>query len=482
MTPMRPLAGLCLALSATLAMAADHRDGTLATGDPSADLNDVYLFNNPNDPGELILILTVHPDAPRDARFSDAVEFRHHIDNGAPDGRQTITCRFPDGGLTVRCAGPGGTLQVEGPVGQEVRNGDIRVFAGLRDDPFYFDLDAFDQTRADLVSRFRNPGTNSFAPFNTLAIVLGIRHARLTGNGANPILKVYSSSHRVGDFGVSAGHSGMWFDPDNPGHGLVLQALGAGVSAPDAPRQMVAYWAVYDGDGNQLNLYGVGDIDGDRVRIPVRSDVDGRFPPESSAGAQTIPFGTLDIRFGSCEEATMDVQPTRAGFAPVSVPLRRLTPVENLPCTLFSEGQIDRMGRPAVNTATINLLGPSNGRKDAYNRAGDPDGWAALFQEEMRANLAALDILDGVSGNALLPPDTLAGVLVDDRLVIDTRIAACGTYLAVELGDTTQCGGRTLEADVVDVSLGAIVGPGVSDFVDLDDEILPDFPFVKPPQ
>src|SRR5690606_7736679 len=109
---------------------------------------------------ELILILTFHPDAPRNARFSDAVEYHNHFDNGAPNGRQTITCSFPDNGLRVRCAGLGGALQVEGPIEQEVRNGDIRVFAGLRDDPFYFDLAAFDRTRADLVSRFRNPGVN----------------------------------------------------------------------------------------------------------------------------------------------------------------------------------------------------------------------------------------------------------------------------------------------------------------------------------
>lgn len=475
-------AALCLALVGSVCLAADHRDGTLATGDPSADLNDVYLFNNPNDPTELIVILTFHPDAPRNARFSDAVEYRTFFDNGASNGRNTVTCTFPNNGTRVRCAGLGDTLLVEGPIEQTVRNGDIRVFAGLRDDPFFFDSGAFNRTRADVAPRFTNPGVNGFGSFNTLIVAMGIKHSRLTGNGASPVLKVYSASNRVGDFGVSPGHSGMWYDPANPGHGLVFQALGAGVTAPNAPRQMVAYWAVYDGSGAQLNLYGVGNINGDSVSIPVGSDVNGRFPPASSAGTQAVPFGTLDVTFSSCSSATMNVTPTRSGFAPVSVPLSRLTPIEDLPCTFLRQGQIDRNGRAAINTATINVLGPTNDLKNAYNRAEDPSTWAGLFQEEMRANLAALDTLDGITGNGLLPPATLAGVLVDDRLIIDTRIAACGAYFAVETGSATQCGGRTLEADVIDVSLGAIVGPGVSDNVARDDEVLADFPFVKGPR
>jgi hypothetical protein len=482
MNVTRLSAAFCLALAGSVCLAADHRDGALATGDPSADLNDVYLFNNPNDPSELIVILTFHPDAPRNARFSDAVEYRTFIDNGAANGRNTVTCTFPNNGTRVRCAGLGDTLLVEGPIEQTTRNGDIRVFAGLRDDPFFFDVDAFNRTRAAVAPRFTNPGVDGFASVNTLIVAMGIKHSRLTNNGANPILKVYGASNRIGDFGISPGHSGMWYDPNNPGHGLVFQALGAGVSAPNAPRQMVAYWAVYDGSGAQLNLYGVGNINGDSVSIPVGSDVNGRFPPASSAGTQNVPFGTLDVAFSSCNAATMNVTPTRSGFAPVSVPLTRLTPIEDLPCTFLRQGQIDRNGRAAINTATINVLGPTNDLKNQYNRAEDPSTWAGLFQEEMRANLAALDTLDGISGNALLPPATLAGVLVDDRLIIDTRIAACGAYFAVEVGSTTQCGGRTLQADVIDVSLGAIVGPGVSDNVPLDDEVLADFPFVKGPR
>ena len=81
----------------------------------------------------------------------------------------------------------------------------------------------------------------------------------------------------------------------------------------------------------------------------------------------------------------------------------------------------------------------------------------------------------------MLPPDPLAGVLVDDRLIIDTAIPTCDAYLAVELGVANQCGGRTLTRDVIDDTFGAVIGPGVSDHVGNDSTFLADFPFLGVP-
>jgi hypothetical protein len=153
---------LVLALSTALcgpAFAADHRDSPLATNDPAADINDVYTFTNPNDPDELIVAMTVSPVANSNTRFSDAVEYRVHIDNGAAGGVTTITCTFPDEATRVLCRNAGDTLYADGPLNQTVDADDLRVWAGLRDDPFFFDLDAFNRTRATLVPSFTNPGS-----------------------------------------------------------------------------------------------------------------------------------------------------------------------------------------------------------------------------------------------------------------------------------------------------------------------------------
>lgn len=470
------------ALAAGTAFAADHRDGPLATGDPAADLGDVYTFMNPSDPNELIVIGTVVPSANYNSRFSDAVEYRFHIDNGAAGGAVTITCRFTDQSNRVGCTAPNG-LAAAGGIERIVTGTGMRVWAGLRDDPFFFDLDRFNQTRLALAPRFTNPGTNFFTGA-TLAIVLGIDKTRVTNNGANQTLKIWSSSNRLGESGISPGFTGLWYDAAQPGHGAHIEVLAP--STPGGPDRLVTTWYVYNNTGQQRWIVGVGNITGNSVTIPdALYTSGGRMPPNFQSNQVTNrPFGSMTFTFTSCTSGTLSYTTADPDFGSASgtVALTRLTSVKDLPCSLLSAGQIDRNGRPAINTATINVL-PNTGTalKDAYNRAGDPSQWAAMFQSEMQSNLAALDTLDGITGNAVLPAATLASVLVDDRLIINTAIATCGAYLAVELGVADQCGGRTLPRDVMDDSLGAIVGPGVTDNVANDSTFLTTFPFMGPP-
>jgi hypothetical protein len=245
----------------------------------------------------------------------------------------------------------------------------------------------------------------------------------------------------------------------------------------------VAYWNVFDNNGAQLALYGVGPINGKNVSVPVSSGSGGRFPPAFMSSQVTeSPFGTLNFAFTGCNNGTMQVAPTRSGFGATTINLTRLSTAENLPCTFFDSGQIDRNGRPGINTVTINSVTPDTGLKDAYNRAANPAEWAGLFQQEMTTSLTILDGVDGITGNGLLPPATLASVLVDDRLVVNTSIPTCDQYLAVELGVAGQCGGRTMQRDVIDDSLGAVVGPGVKDNVADDSTYRDDFPFIGAPR
>ncbi len=467
-------------LFAGAANAADHRDSPLTTGDPAADLNDVYLFMNPNDPNEVVTIQTVVPSANYNSRFSDAVEYRLHVDNGAANLR--IDCRFTEQSNRVTCTGPNG-LSASGGIERTIQGNGMRVWAGLRDDPFFFDLPAFNRTRATLAPSFTNPGVNSFNG-NTLALVIAIDRSRLNNGGANPILKVWSASHRVGETGISPGFTGLWFDAAKPGFGAHIEVLSP--ATPGGPDRVATAWYVYNAFGQQRWIVGEGTISGDTATIPAAVyTTGGLFPPNfNSADVRTKPFGTLTFRFSNCNAGTLtwttsDV--AEFGAIEGQIGLTRLTQIKDLPCTFFSPGQVDRNGRPGVNTVAINVL-PNTGTalKDAYNRASDPAAWASQFQAEMQSNLAALDTLDGVVGNALLPAATLASVLVDDRLIIDTSKPNCDAYLAVELG-LPSCGGRTLARDVIDDSLGAIVGPGVSDNVANDSVFLSDFPFMGRP-
>lgn len=476
---LRSIVVVALAASATAAVAADHRDSPLTTGDPAADINDVYTFVNPGNPAETIVAVTVLPVAGAASRFSDAVDYRIHLDNGVSE--IVITCRSGAQSTTMSCAGPG-DLAVSGPVGEIVAGTGLRMFAGLRDDPFYFDLAAFNQTRATLVPAFTNPGTNFFANLNTLAIVLGIDSSRINNSGANPVVRVFASTVRTGEVGITTGGiSGSWFDAANPGHGLHVEVLPP--VAEGEPDRIAVAWYVYNGQGQQRWIVGDGTIDTDGNSATISNAIStagGLFPPAfQSSQVTSTPFGTLTLEFSSCSSGTLTFDSTDPQFGDGSIAISRLTQIKGLPCTYFAFGQIDRMGRPGINTVLIDLLA-STGKKDAYNRAGDRAGWAAAFQNEMQNNAAALDTLDGTTGNALLPAATLAAVLVDDRLIIDVSKPQCDAYLAVEL-NAGQCGGRTLARDVIDDSLGALVGPGVSDFVANDSTFLADFPFLAAP-
>jgi hypothetical protein len=159
--------------------------------------------------------------------------------------------------------------------------------------------------------------------------------------------------------------------------------------------------------------------------------------------------------------------------------------------------QIDRFGRPAINTAlnhTFAADAAATGKaKDAYNQDGDSSKWSANAVEFSK-NLGIFDSLDTKCGNQLLaamPLDakrynTLAGALSNDRLFVDTAAATCTTYLSVEakatgLAPTTDCGGRKLEYDVIDStysalaagSLTIVAGDGVAADADTKGEVFP---------
>jgi hypothetical protein len=204
-------------------MAADHRDGPASIDDPSTDINDVFAFMNPNDAEEVILIMTVHPLADDTSRFSNAATYNFNITNvpvaaavlGPDEESYTISCTYDgvDDSVTCNDAEDGEDVTVDfnaggaTPAGEENTAGTFRVWAGLRDDPFFFDLAAFQATAdgdPDTDGWFDDtPPTpaNFFAGLNTLSIVVGIDKDVIDGGGADasefPVLRVWASSDSV---------------------------------------------------------------------------------------------------------------------------------------------------------------------------------------------------------------------------------------------------------------------------------------------
>ncbi len=130
------------------AFAADHVDSPTAAGEPTADIADLYAWMN-DDASKLNLVMTLNPFAGTESFFSPATQYVFHVNSGT-EFRGTATetqviCQFYTEDR-IECWA--GTEYVEGdpsnPNGLTNENGSIRVFAGLRDDPFFFEFAGFD--------------------------------------------------------------------------------------------------------------------------------------------------------------------------------------------------------------------------------------------------------------------------------------------------------------------------------------------------
>jgi hypothetical protein len=63
-----------------------------------------------------------------------------------------------------------------------VENG-ANLFAGPRDDPFFFDFGQYSEIIAGNASGFNNPGTDTFAGTNVMSVVVELPKSMLGGSG-----------------------------------------------------------------------------------------------------------------------------------------------------------------------------------------------------------------------------------------------------------------------------------------------------------
>src|SRR5438552_1272045 len=143
---------LAAGLVCRAAGAADHADGPRASADPSADITDVFAWMSP-DASRLNLVMDLVRNATPASRFSDSVQYVFHTTSktrfGAPPSQEVdIVCVF-NRAQKIHCR-IGRRLEVAGdasdPDGITSPDGRVRVFAGLRDDPFFFNLAGFRAT------------------------------------------------------------------------------------------------------------------------------------------------------------------------------------------------------------------------------------------------------------------------------------------------------------------------------------------------
>jgi hypothetical protein len=174
--------------------ASDHLDAPLVKKDGRTDINDVYVFESPQHPNNVVLALTVNPGAGVISGTSFDAKARYSFDidtNGDAIADKTIAVNFGpvegNGRQRLTLTGPG--IRAQGAVGETVAVttqpepsavGVVR--AGVFDDPFFFDLQAF---RDGLKFCPGGIGTDFFLGLNTSAIVVEVPKSVVTGASPN---------------------------------------------------------------------------------------------------------------------------------------------------------------------------------------------------------------------------------------------------------------------------------------------------------
>lgn len=188
-------------ITGSIVFAADHIDSPAVTN-AKTDITDVYVFRA-QDPNNLVFVANTQgllaPAATNAAKFDPNTLIEFNIDNNNDNVEDlVIQCIFDNGNMKVY--GPiapsaaGTRSKLEGNPTVEVAvtaygaapiigNGTgMKLFAGPRDDPFFFDLNQFKAILAGTAAGFNNPGTDAFAGTNVLSVVVEVPKTMLNAS------------------------------------------------------------------------------------------------------------------------------------------------------------------------------------------------------------------------------------------------------------------------------------------------------------
>jgi hypothetical protein len=220
---MRPIISHVVTLCCVLAVlarpaaeGADHLDDAGLTppgGDLALDVTDLYAFRSPECSDCTVFVVGLNPltDPGVNAAFSRRGSYKVRIDtDGDAVQDMTFDARFGRQGARGMQRFKVKLRQVDGPDSTIVRRRDgrttpvgempaaiqgelgIRAFAGMADDPFFFDLPGF----LNLDFCATDPAPDTFAGTNVTVLVLEVPNAVLAGEGTD--IGVWVETHRGG--------------------------------------------------------------------------------------------------------------------------------------------------------------------------------------------------------------------------------------------------------------------------------------------
>jgi Domain of unknown function (DUF4331) len=185
-------------------LASDHIDAP-AVKNQSSDITDLYVFNGA-DTNNLVFVANTQgllaPASTAAASFDPNTLIQINIDNNGDNVEDLVIQAIYEGGKMnffgpVKPSITGARSKLEGKLTESVTvtpygasypnigtsSSGMMVFAGPRDDPFFFDLNQYHAILDGKAPGFNNPGTDAFAGTNVLSVVAEVPKKLLNSSG-----------------------------------------------------------------------------------------------------------------------------------------------------------------------------------------------------------------------------------------------------------------------------------------------------------
>lgn len=163
--------------------AADHKEAPLVGERPPSDIADLYVFGSPGNSDNIVMVMTVNPfTVPEEglgSNFSPSITYVFQVDNnGDAIADMHVSVDFAadqsydvyiSGGIKFSGQATAPSAETTGNDPVIASSDGVSVFAGPRDDPFFFDFVGFNRV---LGGTGGFSGSDSFAGYNVSAIVV----------------------------------------------------------------------------------------------------------------------------------------------------------------------------------------------------------------------------------------------------------------------------------------------------------------------
>ena len=210
--------------SALAAAASAGRPGAAAVDERLGDIQSVYAWMD-SDATHVNLAMTLSPFDDGTTVFGPGFQYVFHVNaqsspGGEPTAETLVICQF-EGPADIDCWVGSTHLSGNPSLTDGLYSGNrlVRVFAGRRSDPFFFNGTGFENALASLrgylpaaggaqcpaitpgeagsiLAKLRSPANDRFADTNVLALVLSIDKRMLGVRPSSPLLSVWGSTHR----------------------------------------------------------------------------------------------------------------------------------------------------------------------------------------------------------------------------------------------------------------------------------------------